>query len=427
MPLNKFIPTSPDLNITKDSDMGMAQFGHLNTIVDYLNTYVAADSLQLEGVGPLSATARYITDSAGTNSIISISTTRVGIGTNTPSAELHIDGHNGFGSSLKITTNKVGGVAYVQMISDYVTGIEQYQYGGPGWGWPNWTTTRAGGTAAAPTAVPSNYGLNEYTFWGHDGTAGGQAYSMMTRTSETWTPTAHGIYTTFNTVATGSTSLVERMRFTGTGNITFNNASDTAKVAIKGSGSTSATTSLLVQNSSATTTFYVDDAGNASANLKLSAPTVSGTSAVNAGANPYFGAAINAGISGGGALATFQYGTTAGGAYLQFIRDGAAAGGISSSAFETYDLALGAGNFGSTLGIAIRPANIGGVKIGGSNSTVVHVDSAILNVESTTKGFLPPRMTTAQKNLIASPAIGLQIFDTDLNRPCFYNGAWVTL
>jgi hypothetical protein len=56
--------------------------------------------------------------------------------------------------------------------------------------------------------------------------------------------------------------------------------------------------------------------------------------------------------------------------------------------------------------------------------------SALLEVRSDAtylKGFLPPRMTTAQKNLIASPAIGLQIFDTDLNRPCFYNGAWVTL
>ena len=59
MPLEKFIPLSPDPYITQDSDMKLAQFGHLNTIVDYLNTYVVADSLQLEGVGPLSATARY--------------------------------------------------------------------------------------------------------------------------------------------------------------------------------------------------------------------------------------------------------------------------------------------------------------------------------------------------------------------------------
>jgi hypothetical protein len=54
--------------------------------------------------------------------------------------------------------------------------------------------------------------------------------------------------------------------------------------------------------------------------------------------------------------------------------------------------------------------------------------SAQLDVNSTTKGFLPPRMTTTQKNAIASPAAGLMIYDTDLNRPCFYNGtSWITL
>ena len=54
--------------------------------------------------------------------------------------------------------------------------------------------------------------------------------------------------------------------------------------------------------------------------------------------------------------------------------------------------------------------------------------SAILDVVSTDKGFLPPRMTTTQKNAIASPATGLQIYDTTLNRPCFYDGTtWITL
>jgi hypothetical protein len=54
--------------------------------------------------------------------------------------------------------------------------------------------------------------------------------------------------------------------------------------------------------------------------------------------------------------------------------------------------------------------------------------SAALQADSTTQGFLKPRLTTAQKNLIATPTAGLEIYDTDLNRPCFYNGsAWVTL
>jgi len=60
--------------------------------------------------------------------------------------------------------------------------------------------------------------------------------------------------------------------------------------------------------------------------------------------------------------------------------------------------------------------------------SLTEVTSAIVNVDSTTKGFLPPRMTTTQKNAIASPATGLQIYDTTLNRPCFYDGTtWITL
>jgi hypothetical protein len=54
--------------------------------------------------------------------------------------------------------------------------------------------------------------------------------------------------------------------------------------------------------------------------------------------------------------------------------------------------------------------------------------SAILSLNSTVRGFLPPRMTTTQKNAIASPAAGLQVYDTTLNRPCFYDGTtWITL
>jgi hypothetical protein len=41
------------------------------------------------------------------------------------------------------------------------------------------------------------------------------------------------------------------------------------------------------------------------------------------------------------------------------------------------------------------------------------VASAKLNVESTTKGFLPPRMLQTQRTAIASPAIGLMVYCTD--------------
>lgn len=52
--------------------------------------------------------------------------------------------------------------------------------------------------------------------------------------------------------------------------------------------------------------------------------------------------------------------------------------------------------------------------------------SALLDVTSTTKGFLPPRMTKAQRNAI-TPADGLVVYQTD-NTPglrVYENGAWV--
>lgn len=39
--------------------------------------------------------------------------------------------------------------------------------------------------------------------------------------------------------------------------------------------------------------------------------------------------------------------------------------------------------------------------------------SAILQADSTTKGFLPPRMTNAQRTAISSPAVGLLVYQTD--------------
>jgi hypothetical protein len=54
--------------------------------------------------------------------------------------------------------------------------------------------------------------------------------------------------------------------------------------------------------------------------------------------------------------------------------------------------------------------------------------SSVLDVQSTTKGFLPPRMTTTQKNAIASPASGLVVYDTDLGKLCVRGAsAWETI
>ena len=51
--------------------------------------------------------------------------------------------------------------------------------------------------------------------------------------------------------------------------------------------------------------------------------------------------------------------------------------------------------------------------------------SAELDLESTTKGFLPPRMDNAERDAISSPAPGLTIYNTEVNCLQWYNGtAW---
>ena len=68
-----------------------------------------------------------------------------------------------------------------------------------------------------------------------------------------------------------------------------------------------------------------------------------------------------------------------------------------------------------------------GTLIGGSSSASL-VASAQLQIDSTTKGFLPPRMTTTQKNAIATPVAGLIVYDSTLNKLCVRTAsAWETI
>jgi hypothetical protein len=95
------------------------------------------------------------------------------------------------------------------------------------------------------------------------------------------------------------------------------------------------------------------------------------------------------------------------------------------------------GATGITRGIFISPtltaaADWRGLEIsaGGAyiNTTSVNA-SAILQADSTTKGFLPPRMTAVQRAAIATPAEGLIVYQTDgvIGLYIYASATWRTL
>ena len=157
----------------------------------------------------------------------------------------------------------------------------------------------------------------------------------------------------------------------------YNSASGTSRFAvsnsgqttISGGGSTSATTSLLVQNSAGATAFLVRDDNVIEFNNNT----------------------------------LFNVGS---------IRAGSTVTGFINSAANAFTV--------------MRTNNSNGnatfdqfVAIGTTSSPVA---SAALEVVSTTRGFLPPRMTTTQKNAITAVA-GLVLYDSTTNKLQCYNGS----
>jgi hypothetical protein len=68
------------------------------------------------------------------------------------------------------------------------------------------------------------------------------------------------------------------------------------------------------------------------------------------------------------------------------------------------------GNIANLYLATDKTAISGSLKIG---DTAANLPSAILEISSTTKGVLLPKMTTVQRDAIVSPAVGLIIYNTD--------------
>jgi hypothetical protein len=102
----------------------------------------------------------------------------------------------------------------------------------------------------------------------------------------------------------------------------------------------------------------------------------------------------------------------------------------STSSFWFYN-----GSVWNQIGVGgVSPWTVSGSNIYNSNTgnvgigTSVPNTDALLDINSTTKGVLLPRMTTTQRQAIPTPPNGLMVYDTDKNEFFHYNGvAWRTI
>ena len=104
---------------------------------------------------------------------------------------------------------------------------------------------------------------------------------------------------------------------------------------------------------------------------------------------------------------------------------------LGSAKITAYDsagnAAITASNNGNRSIVLKGLGSTGSVLIGAITTGNGTSYNAILRADSTTQGFMPPRMTTTQKNAIATPTAGLMVYDTTLNKLCVYTTAWETI
>lgn len=248
------------------------------------------------------------------------------------------------------------------------------------------------GTISTPAIVQTNDELGSVDFYGYDGSAN-QRVGILYVNAESVVGSTITPQMAFG-LGTSAGATTYKMVIKNDGNITIGNELTTlgARLGIKGSGSTSATTSLLVQNSSGTNLLQVVDNNTTlisnTVSINQTAPSVNAMTVQHAGAwNGTVGLFARSAIA---IYAQSNLGADAGnpdGASIVAI--GGAQAGYKSVGLRSNRAIISAGN------------------------AVDIVDSAMLQVDSTTQGFLPPRMTNAQRAAITTPAIGLMVYCTD--------------
>jgi len=377
----------------------------------------------------------------------------IGFGTDTPTNTIDIERTTG-NSTLNIQGN--GGVFIsVKRFSNNATR-------------PRYELYKSRGTIASPLVVATSDDLGSVDFYGYDGSAN-QRVGILYVNAESVVGATITPQMAFG-LGTSAAANIYRMVIKNDGNVTIGNDLTTlgARLGIKGSGSTSATTSFLIQDSAATNLMNIRDDGY----ITLFAATKTGQLDIQGGASSgVFAKAYNSQVdniirfkdfngnasmlltmtgSGTGNL-TINNSTTSLSATLG-VKGSGTTGATTSLLVQnsagtaaltiTDDRVVTIGNYiAFANGDLIVPSNSSGAlelrpivsKVLLKGATAINttaampVASAMLDIVSTTSGFLPPRMTTAQKNAIATPAAGLMVYDSTLNKLCVYTTAWETI
>lgn len=250
---------------------------------------------------------------------------------------------------------------------------------------------------------------------------------------------------------------------TGDLSIGLGGSNASARTHIKGSGATSATTSLLVQNSAGAQALKVTDDGIVTlgnSNVYVEGADIKrGTTALNLTTSPSLTsydsqkfktfdgtnytevmritntdqrvgigettptARLHVKGSGATSATTALLVENSAGTDLLKVRDD---GGVFATNFYAGTSIVQQNSFRINQQWLVSGAGGQGLRIGTANAGPDN--SAKLEVESTTQGFLPPRMTTTQRDAISSPARGLMIYNTSTDTAECWNGsAWMQM
>jgi len=328
----------------------------------------------------------------GTESVKAVITSagNLGIGITSPSTKLHILSNN---SSSTLSTSNTASL------------VIQNTYGS------------AGATGGA-LFFKSDTGTNN-TFAGIGGDLSGSTSSGSY---------GHLIFGTKNTAT--DTSLSERMRITSAGNVGINTTTPGRTLSVNGQIGLS--DDLISTNGSNVLRLgYNSYYGSSGFNLTTenSIPLTFGTAStekmrITSGGNVLINKSTDAGYK------LDVAGTTrldpAGGEYGLVVGRSSGLTNIKGGADDGGYLLMDSGDQGGVLGLNwYSVENVilvnGGGRVGVGTSSPDA--SAKMQIDSTTQGFLVPRMGEGEINSISSPAAGLMVYNTDQNHMCMFDGS----